>query len=107
MLDVLTLFSLSHNPVIISPFREQLSVCLLQEKCAGIERFLHILQLIVTQPGTAFKHFIPSSITLCMDHIYPVIAEHPAPSIKPAVFQLLFRYDVDMFENVTLNSFVP
>ncbi|KAJ1530853.1 hypothetical protein ONE63_005696 [Megalurothrips usitatus] len=71
--------------------REQLSVCLLQEKCAGVERFLQILQLIVTQPGTAFKHFIPSSITLCMDHIYPIIADHPAPSIKPAVFQLLFN----------------
>ncbi|KAK3931087.1 Exportin-6-B [Frankliniella fusca] len=69
---------------------EQLSVCLLQEKCGGVEKFLHILQLIVTQPGNAFKHFIPSSITLCMDHIYPVIAEHPAPLIKPAVFQLLF-----------------
>ncbi|XP_034251933.1 exportin-6-A isoform X1 [Thrips palmi] len=70
--------------------REQLSVCLLQEKCGGVEKFLHILQLIVTQPGVAFKHFIPSSITLCMDHIYPVIVDHPAPSIKPALFQLLF-----------------
>lgn len=67
-------------------------MCLLQEKCGGVEKFLQILQLIVTQPGVAFKHFIPSSITLCMDHIYPIIVDHPAPSIKPALFQLLFRY---------------
>lgn len=42
---------------------------------AIVFRFLRILQLIIQEPGTAFKTFLPSTINLCMEHIYPLLAE--------------------------------
>ena len=38
-------------------------------------RFLKILEIIIQEPGSAFKRFLPSIIDICMDHIYPVIAQ--------------------------------
>ena len=38
-------------------------------------RFLQILEIIVQEPGSAFKTFLPSIISICMEHIYPIIAE--------------------------------
>ena len=38
-------------------------------------RFLRILELIVQEPGSAFKAFLPNVISICMDQIYPIIAQ--------------------------------
>lgn len=58
--------------------REQLAASILQEGSAGcrvVQKFLKILQVVVQEPGQAFKPFLPSIIALCMEQVYPVVAE--------------------------------
>lgn len=40
-----------------------------------VEKFLKILQVVVQEPGQVFKPFLPSVISLCMEQVYPIIAE--------------------------------
>ncbi|XP_076324683.1 LOW QUALITY PROTEIN: exportin-6-like [Tachypleus tridentatus] len=71
-----------------------LSGCITHERNAGcrvVEKFLNLLEKVIQEPGSAFKAFIPSTITLCMDQIYPVIAERPSPEVKQALFELLYQ----------------
>lgn len=72
--------------------REQLAETILQESNIGsrvIEKFLKILQLIIQEPGMAFKAFLPSTISVCMDQIYPMVATRASPDVKPSLFDLL------------------
>ncbi|KAI0218442.1 Exportin-6-A [Lamellibrachia satsuma] len=72
--------------------KEQLAEIIQNESEAGIkvvDRFLKILELIVQEPGSAFKAFLPNIISICMDHIYPIIAQKPTVDIKPALYELL------------------
>ncbi|KAK7871791.1 hypothetical protein R5R35_014051 [Gryllus longicercus] len=72
--------------------REHLSSSLGQEGGAGarvVDKFLQLLQLVMAEPGHQFKRFVPSTITLCLDHVYPLVAETPSPDIKPSLFALL------------------
>lgn len=72
--------------------KEQLAETISHESTAAhrvIEKFLKILQIIIQEPGTAFKRFIPSIIDICMDHIYPVIAQRPSPDMKQVMYELL------------------
>ncbi|XP_070580061.1 exportin-6-like [Ptychodera flava] len=72
--------------------REQLADTILNEGSTGcriVEKFLKILQILVQEPGSASKRFLPSIITLCMDQIYPIIAERSSPDIKCVLFELL------------------
>lgn len=72
--------------------KEQLTEIIQNESEAGIkvvDRFLKILQLIVQEPGSAFKAFLPNIISICMDHIYPIIAQKPTVDIKHALYELL------------------
>lgn len=39
-----------------------------------LSRFLKILELIVVEPGSAFKAFLPQVISICMEQIYPIIS---------------------------------
>lgn len=58
--------------------REQLAASILQEGSAGcrvVQKFLKILQVVVQEPGQAFKPFLPSILSLCMEQVYPVVAE--------------------------------
>lgn len=58
--------------------REQLAASILQEGSAGgrvVEKFLKILQVVVQEPGQAFKPFLPSIICLCLEQVYPIVAE--------------------------------
>lgn len=74
--------------------REQLAMTIYHESSAAhrvIEKFLKILELIVQEPGTAFKTFLPSIISICMDQIYPIIAQRPAPDIKHVLYGLLHQ----------------
>ncbi|KAG8433210.1 hypothetical protein GDO86_017484 [Hymenochirus boettgeri] len=74
--------------------REQLAESILQEGSAGchvVERFLKILQVVVQEPGQAFKPFLPSILSLCMEQLYPIIAERPSPDVKAELFELLFQ----------------
>lgn len=58
--------------------REQLAASILQEGSAGcrvVQKFLKILQVVVQEPGQAFKPFLPSILSLCMEQVYPIVAE--------------------------------
>ena len=80
---VLTLFS-----------RDQLAESVVNDGGAGtkiIEKLLGILQLVVKQTDSAFKRFIDSSLTLCLDQIYPMIAEKPTSDIKGPLYAVLYH----------------
>ena len=75
--------------------REQLAQTIMQETTAGykvVEKFLKILQLIVQEPGVAFRRLMPNVLTICMEQIYPIVAERPAPDIKPELYCLLHEF---------------
>ncbi|KAM6156221.1 exportin-6 isoform 1-T1 [Rhynchocyon petersi] len=74
--------------------REQLAESILREGSTGcrvVEKFLKILQVVVQEPVQVFKPFLPSIISLCMEQVYPIIAERPSPDVKAELFELLFR----------------
>ncbi|KAM6962761.1 exportin-6 [Aplochiton taeniatus] len=74
--------------------REQLAASILQEGSAGsrvVEKFLRILQVVVQEPGQAFKPFLPSILSLCMDQVYPILAERSSPDVKAELFELLYE----------------
>uniref|UniRef100_F6VAC3 Exportin-6 n=1 Tax=Ornithorhynchus anatinus TaxID=9258 RepID=F6VAC3_ORNAN len=74
--------------------REQLAESILHEGSTGcrvVEKFLKILQVVVQEPGQVFKPFLPNIISLCMEQVYPIIAERPSPDVKAELFELLFR----------------
>uniref|UniRef100_A0A8C2XYN5 Exportin-1/Importin-beta-like domain-containing protein n=1 Tax=Capra hircus TaxID=9925 RepID=A0A8C2XYN5_CAPHI len=73
--------------------REQLAESILHEGSTGcrvVEKFLKILQVVVQEPGQVFKPFLPSIIALCMEQVYPIIAERPSHAAFE-LFELLFR----------------
>ncbi|XP_062340396.1 exportin-6 isoform X1 [Osmerus eperlanus] len=74
--------------------REQLAASILQEGSAGcrvVEKFLKILQVVVQEPGQAFKPFLPNILSLCMDQVYPIVAERSSPDVKAEMFELLYQ----------------
>lgn len=81
-----TLVSLLTNIPLTS--REQLTASILQEGSAGcrvVQKFLKILQVVVQEPGQAFKPFLPNILSLCMEQVYPVVAEVSFINIHTAV----------------------
>ncbi|XP_072125332.1 exportin-6 isoform X2 [Mobula birostris] len=74
--------------------REQLAESILEEGSGGcrvVEKFLKILQVVVQEPGQAFKPFLPSIISLCMEQVYPIVAERSSPDVKLELFELLYQ----------------
>uniref|UniRef100_A0A667Y364 Exportin 6 n=1 Tax=Myripristis murdjan TaxID=586833 RepID=A0A667Y364_9TELE len=74
--------------------REQLAASILQEGSAGcrvVQKFLKILQVVVQEPGQAFKPFLPSILSLCMEQVYPIVAERSSPDVKAEMFELLYQ----------------
>ncbi|PVD37542.1 hypothetical protein C0Q70_00136 [Pomacea canaliculata] len=72
--------------------REQLLETIQQETGVAfrvIEKFLKILELIVVEPGSAFKAFLPQVISICMEQIYPIISPRQSPDIKNVLYELL------------------
>ncbi|XP_013401009.1 exportin-6-like [Lingula anatina] len=73
--------------------REQLSEIITNETSTGfrvVEKFLKILQFVVQEPGAAFRAFLPGIIVICMDQIYPLLAQRPTPDIKATFYELLY-----------------
>ncbi|XP_054270762.1 exportin-6-A isoform X2 [Macrosteles quadrilineatus] len=70
----------------INAFR---SVDIITREC-GVDKLLQLLVLIVEQASGIFKQFIPSCVTLCLDHIYPAVYNSPNSNIKPCLFHLLY-----------------
>ena len=80
---VLTLFS-----------REQISESIANEGSSGIkvvEKLLEILQLVVKETDVAFRRFIDSTLTLCIDQIYPLVADKPTSDIKGPLYLVLYH----------------
>ncbi|XP_041363102.1 exportin-6-like isoform X2 [Gigantopelta aegis] len=72
--------------------RDQLANIIQQGSSASIsvvEKFLKLLQLIVEEPGSSFKAFLPQVLTICLDQVYPIIAQRPSPDIKVVFYKLL------------------
>ncbi|XP_063222177.1 exportin-6-B-like isoform X3 [Bacillus rossius redtenbacheri] len=72
--------------------RDQVRTSLGQEGGAGtrvIEKFLQLLQLVMAEPGAAFKSFVPGTVALCLDHIYPLVRESELPDVKLQLFAVL------------------
>lgn len=40
-----------------------------------VQKFLKILQVVVQEPGQTFKPFLPSILSLCIEQVYPIVAE--------------------------------
>lgn len=69
---------LGYSRVVSLVCREQLAESILHEGSTGcrvVEKFLKILQVVVQEPGQVFKPFLPSIVSLCMEQVYPIIAE--------------------------------
>ncbi|KAG7492044.1 hypothetical protein MATL_G00010330 [Megalops atlanticus] len=74
--------------------REQLVESIIQEGSVGcrvVEKFLKILQVVVQEPGQAFKPLLPSILSLCMEQLYPILAERSSPDVKAELFELLYQ----------------
>ena len=58
--------------------KDQLTQIILNEGSAGIrvvEKFLGILQFVVKESDISFRKFIDSTLSLCLDYIYPLVAD--------------------------------
>ena len=75
--------------------QNQLTEVLLQKKgpteTRVVEKFLSILTFIVSEPGSAFRKFVASSLSLCLDTIYPIIVDLPTSDLKAPVYNLLYH----------------
>lgn len=56
---------------------------------SGVEVFLRILGFFVRERSKVFKNFLPEIVSLCLDRIYPIVAEQPAVTIRLALFDVL------------------
>ncbi|KAF6027108.1 XPO6 [Bugula neritina] len=56
-----------------------------------IESFLKMLELIVQEQAAAFKALLPNIISICMEHVYPLVAPKPSPEIKMTLYEVLFE----------------
>ncbi len=54
--------------------KEQMARAVVAESRA-IEKFLGIMEFIVKEPGSTFRKFVPSTLTLCMEQIHPLVAD--------------------------------
>ena len=71
--------------------KDQLTQVIVNEGSAGIrviEKFLGILQFVVKESDVSFRKFIDSTLNLCLDYIYPLVAE---------VSHLFFREIISLF----------
>ena len=56
-----------------------------------VEKFLSILTFIVSEPGTTFRKFVSSTLSLCLETILPIIMDQPYTDLKAPVFNLLYH----------------
>lgn len=72
--------------------KDQLQQSILHEGSSGvrvIEKFLGILQFVVKESDVSFRKFIDSTLNLCLDHIYPLVADKPTSDIKGPLFTVM------------------
>ena len=54
-----------------------------------VEKFLGILQFVVKESDISFRKFIDSTLNLCLDYIYPIVADRPTSDVKGPLFTVL------------------
>jgi len=59
------------------------------QQLAVVERFLSILTFIVSQPGPSFRKFVPSTLSLCLEHIFPLVERQDAAELRAPLYTLL------------------
>ncbi|XP_067938254.1 exportin-6-like [Watersipora subatra] len=72
--------------------KERISEILSEENQTGyrvIESFLKMLELIVQEKHRTFKALLPKIISICMDHVYPLVAPKASPEIKMPLYELI------------------
>ena len=72
--------------------KDQLTQVLQNEGSAGtrvVEKFLGILQFVVKESDISFRKFIDSTLNLCLDYIYPIVADRPTSDVKGPLFTVL------------------
>ena len=68
----------------------------------AIEKFLGILEFVIKEPGASFRKFVPSTLSLCMNDIYPLVANVSVNSdIGPCV-PLRELFEGEHYYRVTL-----
>ena len=73
-----------------------------------VEKFLSILTFIVSEPGASFRKFVSSTLSLCLQTIFPLIVEQPGSEIKSCLYNLLHHcllYNWNYFFKSNLKSF--
>ena len=54
-----------------------------------IESFLSILTFIVAEPGPTFRKFVPSTLSLCLDQLFPLVQGEGGGELRPPLYKLL------------------
>ncbi|XP_062581488.1 exportin-6-like [Saccostrea cucullata] len=71
--------------------QKQIAESIYHESAAAhsvVEKLFKIFEL-VQESGIDFKAFLPNFIVMCMDQIYPIIAQRPSPDIKASLYRLV------------------
>ncbi len=58
--------------------RNAIAKAIVAEESSGVrvvEEFLAILEFVVKEPNSSFRKFVPSTLQLCLHHIYPLVAD--------------------------------
>ncbi len=62
----------------LSFFGKDLIAKAIADEASGVrvvERFLGILEFVVKEPNASFRRFIPSTLQLVLQHIFPLVAD--------------------------------
>lgn len=73
-----------------------------------VEKFLSILTFIVSEPGAGFRKFVSSTLSLCLETIFPLIADQQGSEIKTCLYTLLHHcllHNWSFFFKSNLKSF--
>ncbi|XP_071451131.1 exportin-6-A [Hetaerina americana] len=86
-----TSFSSSLLDALLGPdsLRAALGATSTPHGAALVVRFLQLLQLVVVEPGRTFERFVPTAISLCTDHIHPLLEQNPSPDVSAALLDVL------------------
>lgn len=92
--------------------QNQLTEVILQKKGSTetkvVEKFLSILTFIVSEPGTTFRKFVSSTLSLCLETIYPLIVDQQSSDLKGPLYNLLYHtllHNWNFFFKSNLKSF--
>ena len=90
--------------------KDQLTQVIVNEGSAGIrviEKFLGILQFVVKESDVSFRKFIDSTLNLCLDYIYPLVADVSTLVFREIIYVLTNLRYLLIFRGLQLISKLP